>query len=192
MQRPHLKKVRHFDLPNHAHELTFSTYRRLPLMLEPGVPEIVLASIARIAERQLADILAFVLMPEHLHLLLVPTVSNGTPTPVASILSAIKRPSSFKIKQLLATSQPMLVDDLTVRERPGKTAFRFWQEGGGYDRNLTSADAVRASIEYIHMNPVRRGLCERPSDWPSSSWRQWHEHMTDLPDWMLRVNRSWV
>lgn len=189
MQRPHLKKVRHFDLPNHAHELTFSTYRRLPLMLEPGVPEIVLASIARIAERQLADTLAFVLMPEHLHLLLVPTVSNGTPTPVASILSAIKRPSSFRIKQLLVTSQPMLCDDLTVRERPGKTAFRFWQEGGGYDRNFTSGDSVRASIEYIHMNPVRRGLCMRPSDWPWSSWRQWHEEMIEVPEWMPRIDR---
>jgi putative transposase len=190
MHRPHRKKVRHFDLPNHAHELTFSTYRRLPLMLGSGVPEIVLASIGRVGKRGLAGILAFVLMPEHLHVLLVPTVRDGVATPISSILSAIKRPSSLRIKRQLAASESALLNDLTVRERPGKTAFRFWQEGGGYDRNLTSGDAVRASIEYIHMNPVRRGLCERPSDWAWSSWRQWHDPATDLPEWMPRVNRG--
>jgi putative transposase len=188
----HRKTVRHFDLPNHAHELTFSTYGRLPVMLGPGIPEIVLASIARISQRGLAEILAFVLMPEHLHLLVVTTVRHETAIPVASILIAIKRPSSFRIKQLLTATQPKVCDDLTVRERPGKTAFRFWQEGGGYDRNLTSGDAIRASIEYIHTNPVRRGLCERPSDWPWSSWRQWHEDTTDLPEWMPRANRCFL
>ena len=190
MDRPHRKKVRHFDLPNHAHELTFSTYRRVPLMLGSGVPEIVLASIGRIGERGLAGILAFVLMPEHLHVLLVPTVRDGVTTPIAPILSAIKRPSSLRIKRLLAASESALLNDLTVRERPGKSAFRFWQEGGGYDRNLTSDDAIRASIEYIHMNPVRRGLCERPLDWAWSSWRQWHDPATELPEWMPRVNRA--
>ncbi len=186
----HRKTVRHYDLPNHAHELTFSTYDRLPLLLGPGIPEIVLAAISRITEREMAGIIAFVLMPEHLHLLLVPAVRDGSTTPVASVLSAVKRPSSFRIKQLLTTSQPKLCDDLTVRERPGKTAFRFWQEGGGYDRNLTSRDAVHSSIEYIHMNPVRRGLCDRPSAWLWSSWRQWHEHTTHLPEWMPSVSRG--
>jgi len=190
MHRPHRKTVRHFDLPGHAHELTFSTYRRLPVMLEPGIPEIVLASIARISQRGLAGILAFVLMPEHLHLLLVPSVRDGAAVPIASILSAIKRPSSFRIKRLLAASGPERCRELTVRERPDKTAFRFWQEGGGYDRNLTSGDAVRASIEYIHRNPVRRGLCERPRDWAWSSWRQWHDEAMEVAEWMPRVNRG--
>ena len=190
MHRSHRKTVRHFDLPNHAHELTFSTYRRLPVMLGPGIPEIVLASIARIGERGLAEILAFVLMPEHLHLLLMPTVRDGAAVPIASILSGIKRPSSFRIKRLLAASQSELCGDLTVRERPGKVAFRFWQEGGGYDRNLTSGDAVRASINYIHMNPVRRGLCERASDWAWSSWGQWHGEVSEVPEWMPRVHRG--
>ncbi|TVQ76814.1 MAG: hypothetical protein EA380_08120 [Phycisphaeraceae bacterium] len=190
MHRPHRKTVRHFDLPNHAHELTFSTYRRLPVMLGPGIPEIVLASIARIGERGLAEILAFVLMPEHLHLLLMPTVRDGAAVPIASILSGIKRPSSFRIKRLLAASQSELYGELTVRERPGKAAFRFWQEGGGYDRNLTNGDAVRASIEYIHMNPVRRGLCKRASDWAWSSWGQWHDEASEVPEWMPRVHRG--
>jgi hypothetical protein len=43
--------------------------------------------------------------------------------------------------------------------------------GGGYDRNITSTEALRAVIEYIHANPVRRGLVARADDWEWSSTR---------------------
>lgn len=96
----------------------------------------------------------------------------------------------MRIKRLLTASRSELIEELIVRERPGKIAFRFWQEGGGYDRNLMSGDAVRASIEYIHMNPVRRGLSERASDWAWSSWGQWHGEGSEVPVWMPRVDRD--
>ncbi|MCA9218462.1 MAG: hypothetical protein KDB27_35580 [Planctomycetales bacterium] len=63
------------------------------------------------------------------------------------------------------------MDKLTVRERPGKNSFRFWQEGPGFDRNIFSPDAIQASIDYIHDNPSKRGLCKRAVDWKWSSAR---------------------
>ena len=42
---------------------------------------------------------------------------------------------------------------------------RFWQPGGGYERNITSTEASRAMIDYIRANPVRRGLVARAEDW---------------------------
>ncbi|HEX2475460.1 MAG TPA: hypothetical protein VHK01_11970 [Lacipirellulaceae bacterium] len=53
-----------------------------------------------------------------------------------------------------------------------QTCFRFWQEGPGYDRNVTTPAVIEAAIEYIHMNPVRRGLVKRAVDWKwsSASW----------------------
>ena len=71
-------------------------------------------------------------------------------------------------------SSPLL-ERLTVRERPGKTAFRFWQEGSGYDRNLMTTEAVQASIDYIHMNPVRRKLVDEARLWRWSSCRWYLE-----------------
>jgi len=73
---------------------------------------------------------------------------------------------------------------LIVRERPGKQAFRFWQEGSGYDRNLTGLKSVVIALEYAHANPVRRGLCENPGQWKWSSWRHYQGGVhtdTDLP-----------
>ncbi|MCA9099475.1 MAG: hypothetical protein KDA36_13860, partial [Planctomycetaceae bacterium] len=50
-----------------------------------------------------------------------------------------------------------------------RKVFRFWQPGGGYDSNLFKSRTIRETIDYIHANPVRRGLVERPADWKWSS-----------------------
>ena len=57
---------------------------------------------------------------------------------------------------------------LAVREGQG-VRHRFWQPGGGYDRNITRTVALRSMIEYLHANPVRRGLVAKAEDWEWSS-----------------------
>jgi len=66
-----------------------------------------------------------------------------------------------------------LLTKLTVRQRPGVETFRYWQEGPGYDRNLTRARAVLSSVDYIHENPIRRGLCVAAVRWRWSSARHY-------------------
>ena len=48
---------------------------------------------------------------------------------------------------------------------------RFWQPGGGYDRNTIETATVHQMIDYIHANPVRRGLVASVEDWQWSSTR---------------------
>jgi putative transposase len=59
---------------------------------------------------------------------------------------------------------------VSVREGR-RLRHRFWQPGGRYDRNITSTEVLRAVIDYIHANPVRRGLVARAEDWEWSSAR---------------------
>jgi len=73
------------------------------------------------------------------------------------------------------------LETLTIRDRPGHTSFRFWQEGPGYDRNIRKDDTLRAAIDYIHRNPVRRGLVGGPSDWKWSSWHAYEGRAADAP-----------
>jgi putative transposase len=61
------------------------------------------------------------------------------------------------------------------RQPGGKQVHRFWQRGGRYDRNLRSVKDIYEKINYIHNNPVRRGLVEKPEDWPWSSSKAWLE-----------------
>jgi hypothetical protein len=70
-------------------------------------------------------------MPEHLHLLTCPT--DELPD-FGKYLARIKQLFSKLIKEILIKNRSQLIEQLTVQERPGKSCFRFWQEGAGYDR----------------------------------------------------------
>ncbi len=168
----HRKTVRRFHEPGDCHELTFSCYRRLPLLTDDDWCRLLSEGLDRAMRGHGFRLVAFVFMPEHVHLLVYP---SGREARIDLLLKAIKRPCSAKIKQRLLDQRSPLLDRLTVRERPGVERFRFWQEGGGYDRNLRTESAVMAAIDYIHLNPVRRGLCDRATGWKWSSADRFHE-----------------
>ena len=170
MNSRHRKLVKHYDEPGHCHELTFSCYRRMPLLTNNPWRTLFCQSIERAVQRHQYQLFAFVLMPEHVHLLVQPTCDES---PVSSLLKAIKRPFSYRIKQRPIESSSPLLKKLTIRQRPGVMTFRYWQEGPGYDRNMTSPKAILSAIDYIHENPVRRGLCRRTVDWKWSSARHY-------------------
>ncbi|MEW4571331.1 transposase [Tautonia sp. JC769] len=163
------KRVKHGHEPGDLHELTFSCYRRLPLLTNDRWRTLLARAIDSALERHEFHLIAFVFMPEHVHLLVLPLTHEPR---IDRLLKAIKRPFSGHVKRDLIASGSRLIDRLIVRERPGVSRFRFWQEGPGYDRNLNSEAAVLASIEYIHLNPVRRRLCSRADAYRWSSARR--------------------
>ena len=114
-------------------------------------------------------------MPEHVHLLVYPIVPYP---PLDLLLKAIKRPFATRIKRRLVQAQSRLLRRPTIRERPGVEVFRFWQEGGGYDRNLRTEKTVLGSIDYIHLNAVRPGLCNRAVEW---RWSSVNHYFQDPP-----------
>jgi len=108
------------------------------------------------------------MMPNHVHLLLKPAYHDS----VSKILLSLKKTYSYKALKLLQESNSVLHDRLIVKEG-GKNVRRFWQAGGGYDRNIYKAESLKKAIDYIHMNPVRKGLVKNPVDWKWSSARFW-------------------
>jgi putative transposase len=111
---------------------------------------------------------AFVFMPEHVHMIVWPKCPDYR---VADILSAIKEPVGRRAVKHLAEYAPDWLPRIT-RTRGQRTERLFWQSGGGFDRNIIEPATLMTMIDYLHANPVRRGLVERPSDWcwSSASW----------------------
>jgi putative transposase len=167
---PHRKLIKHYEVPRQARMFTFSCYRRLPLLLDDRWRLVFAHALTAAAARHRWVLLGFVFMPEHAHILTVPW--DGA-SDASALLFAVKRPASFRIKQAMARTRDPLLSELIIRERPGKTAFRFWQEGPGHDRNIHDDDQLIHALNYIHANPVTRGLCQRPEDWAWSSARQY-------------------
>ena len=174
------KRIHHYHEPEHARELTFSCYKQMPLLTNDVWRQMLAQSIDRAAEGHRYRLAAFVFMPDHVHLIVYPV--DGADG-IDALLKAIKRPFSYRIKQILAASRSPLLDTLTVRQRPGVMTFRFWQEGPGYDRNLVKVHTTLDSIDYLHNNPVRRGLVESAVDWKWSSARYYlNDPPTQEPD----------
>jgi len=166
----HLKRKKTYNEPGHAHFLTYSCYQRLPLLTKDRSRTWVLEAIQSARSKCDFDLWAYVVMPGHVHLLLRPRQQQYR---VARILAALKRPVAVQAKaHLIQTGNTEWLDKLTVKK--GKKAiFRFWQTGGGYDENICDEKPVLEVIEYIHHNPVRRGLVEKSTDWAWSSSRFW-------------------
>ena len=121
-------------------------------------------SLARCRERFGFRLVAWVVMPDHVHLILVPDPRRE---PMAAILRSLKQPvAQGLIKAWRGSSSPMLKDLATPRGE-----VRVWQEGGGFDRNSRSPEELADEIEYIHQNPVKAGLVGAPTDWAWSSAR---------------------
>ena len=164
------KTVKRFHEPGDLHEITFSCYRRMPLLSNEEWRHALAESLDTAILAQKCRLVAYVFMPEHVHLLVQPMDHAFR---IDLLLKAIKAPFSSRIKKQLESINSPLLERLTVRERQGVFCFRFWQEGGGYDRNLRTRKAIEASIAYIHENPVPGRLCEPASEWRWSSVRHY-------------------
>jgi len=169
MAVPHRKTRRSFDIPGDAHFVTFSCFQRLPLLSKDRTRRYLVEALDLARERNPFDLWAFVIMPEHVHLVLLPTGS----TQMRSILNSVKQSVSKKAIRYLYEHAPSFLSKLKDAQPGRQRAYRFWQRGGGYDRNLRSVRDIHEKIAYTHENPVRRGLVEKPCNWPWSSAMAW-------------------
>jgi putative transposase len=161
------KRRRRFDEPGHAHELTFCCYRRFAF-LKADRTRVWFADALQAARKMWPfELWAYVLMPEHVHLLIC---TRGPLAKAGKIAGQIKEAVARRAIAYLAANASHWLPRITVREG-GRMRRRFWQPGGGYDRNCIEPAAIHQMIEYIHANPVRRGLVARAEDWEWSSAR---------------------
>lgn len=130
---------------------------------------------------------AYVVMPEHAHIVVWPRCPGYD---IASIRKAIKSPVGRKAIQYLSKEAPEWLPRIT-RTRGNKTERLFWQSGGGYDRNIDEPATLANEIEYIHLNPVRRGLVELPEQWKWSS-AAWYTGECSVPLVPDPIHPEWI
>jgi len=103
-------------------------------------------------------------MPEHVHLLLWPLIPRF---PLSIVLRDLKREVAKAVIARWREIDAPILKRLIASD--GST--RFWQRGGGYDRNTRSEEEFVEKMRYIHQNPVKRGLVKHATDWKWSSVR---------------------
>ena len=141
-----LKRYQH---TGQSHFLTFCCYQRRLLFTTDASRRVFENALERVRRSFRLRIYAYVVMPEHIHLL----VSEPERDTLADALRSLKQGVARR-----------LIGD----------ADHFWQKRY-YDFNVRNHAQFVEKLRYIHCNPVKRGLCDRPEDW---RWRSFLHHAT--------------
>jgi len=145
------------------HFVTFSCYRRLPLPGTPRARDQFVRILDRVRSRWKFLLLGFVVMPEHVHLLM----SEPPGSTPSKALQALKQQVSRSLRQKRKRTQHgQLRFPFAAMQSEEK---HFWQRRF-YDFNVWSEMKFREKLHYMHANPVKRRLAIHPRDWPWSSW----------------------
>jgi len=161
-----LKRIYGFG---HLHFITFSCYRRLPLLRSARARHAFVKALAEVRREYEFKLVGYVVMPEHVHLL-ISEPRRGNPS---TVLKMLKQRVSRQLRSKPRRRAPATQGVFGFARSPGMVQ-QFWQRRF-YDFNVWSRKKKIEKLNYMHMNPVKRGLVGNPKDWPWSSFTFYQE-----------------
>jgi REP-associated tyrosine transposase len=145
------------------HFITFSCYRRMPLLDSAAARDAFERELERVRHWYGCYVLGYVVMPEHVHLL----ISEPERSDLSVVIQMLKQITSRKLKSA--------------------SAAHFWQVRY-YDFPVWSEKKRIEKLRYVHRNPVKRGLVARPEDW---RWSSFLHYATGTED-VVEVESQWT
>jgi putative transposase len=138
-------RLQRFQRSGQSHFVTFTCYHRHANFNSPKAYDLFLEVLEKTRRRFALHVYGFVVMPEHVHLLL----SEPEQGVLADAIHYLK---------------------LCFSKRWG--AGLFWQKRY-YDRNVRNEQEFYEKLCYLHRNPVKRGLVQAAEEWKWSSFRHY-------------------
>jgi putative transposase len=186
--------LKRFHESGQSHFVTFCCYHRHPLLTSDESRRIFEAALERVRRSYKLCVYGYVVMPEHVHLLLSEPQRGTLADALKSLKQGVSRRligscalKSFPLKPKAGLSGPPSPHKPTPglsgppsphKPTPGLSGppsglsgplEHFWQKRY-YDFNIRNDSQFVEKLTYIHRNPVKAGLCGRPEDWPWSSF----------------------
>jgi putative transposase len=168
--------LRRYDEPGHVHFWTISCFQRLTFFWDDRVKLVAIDGLHYIRKKHGICLIGYVIMPEHVHLLIYPhPPGSDHPVPVSRILHDFKQYVGYHGKERLRDywrEHGQLWSAPLNDWAHGKLGERAFWIPRGYDFNIIQdIDTLIEKLNYCHKNPITRGLVERPEDWHWSSYR---------------------
>ena len=158
-----------FD-PNHLYFVTTRAVQYRHLFKRDVTKRLIIDSLDCMRLRERFQLYAFVIMPNHLHVI----IQCHAEDPLAAVVRDLKKHIANRlIRQYRAEGNQSVLDYLaSVVARPNKQQHQVWE--AGYDaRDVFSPGFLRQKMTYIHNNPCQPhwNLVEHPADYIWSSAR---------------------
>ncbi len=185
--------LKRYQQTRQLHFVTFSCYHRNPLLANSQACDIFVRTLEIVRRWYGFWLIGYVVMPEHVHLLL----SEPERENLALVLQMLKQMVSRNLRPASVGGpsypeardvQPQVCGP-SYREAKGGDLQRqpFWQ-ARYYDFNVWSEQKRVEKLRYIHRNPVKRGLVERPEDW---LWSSFHHYLTG-EEGVVEIESHWT
>lgn len=148
--------------------ITSSVLEGIPLFMQPVIADIILDALRYMQREHYVQLRAYVLMPNHLHL-----IAEHEQLP--ELLARFKSYTARSIIDYLKMQKNRLI---LARLKYGKrnhhrdSEHQLWQEGL-HPKQLFMDGMVEQKVNYIHFNPVKAGFVDTPGDWRYSSARNY-------------------
>jgi len=163
------------------HFLTWSCRGRLPLLGTGERRDLILKVIEQMRNRYRFGVVGYVVMPEHVHLL----ISEPLIGDISSVVRAVK----LGFTRRVMTENPHFWQNRPEVGHPDSLINRHMWLKRFYDFNVWSQRKETEKLHYMHQNPVVRGLVERPEDW---QWSSFQSYANGEPG-IVRINDwSWL
>ncbi len=154
----------------------------LPVFANPQFAEVILNSWRFLQEQREIEILACVILENHLHWIAVgpqlgKRVGEFKSFTASSIIKMMKEQKYTTLLQEL--------EYFKLRHKVDQN-FQLWQEGS-HPKVIESEQMMWQKLEYIHDNPVKRGYVDDPLHWRYSSARNYAQQpglIDVVTDWM--------
>ncbi len=154
-------KLKRYYGAGHLHFITCSCYRRQPLLGTPHRRDLFLAELEQVRRRYHFVVAGYVVMPEHIHLLISEPQDKSPSTVMQALKLGLARRVLAQAKGRPNPAQASLFDHVPQH---------VWQKRF-YDFNVWTERKRIEKLRYMHRNPVQRGLVESPELWRWSSFR---------------------
>jgi putative transposase len=150
--------LRRFHQSGQSHFITVSCDHREAKFVSAWMCDLFLVRLEATRKKFAIYIYGYVVMPEHVHLL----VSEPRVGLLADAMHWLKLGFTRRLKTLSAIRVPA----------PRPVSGSFWEKRC-HDRNVRDAAEFTTKLDYIHRNPVKRGLVQEPELWKWSSYRHY-------------------
>jgi putative transposase len=144
---------RRFFIPNSIVFITCVTKDRYPyLKSEPDI-NLFFETLARVKEINPFELLAYVVLPDHLHWLMKVNDPSGD---FSKVMHSIKRNFTRNYKHAHNVQR----------------SLQIWQRGY-WDHVIRDEQDLELHLDYIHWNPIKHGYVNKPEKWQHSSYYDW-------------------
>lgn len=153
--------------PDRPHHITCVVHQLLPLFSQPDVVAIVFDSWRRLRRQSGLRLYGYVVMEEHLHFL-------AQAQRLDLCLDSFREQTAGRIIAYLEEQRlERFLKRLAIDENGQQQGrrYRIWQEET--ETEVVGEGMMAKTLEYIHINPVKRGYVDRAEQWRYSSARDY-------------------